>query len=206
MLASWKSQHRSSTDPALRQSLPYFVQMLPFHLYSVLRNKIDRKNNEILYEMEEWRDIVGYEKLYQVSSHGNVRSLPKRTSKGRILKPSITHNGYYRICLSKDNTKKNRFVHCLVADAFLQNPDNKPQIDHINRNKLDNTISNLRWANASENGLNREFQLGESGHKHIKVRSGNYRVEFKRINDYVSATFTKLEDALSFRDNFLASH
>lgn len=109
---------------------------------------------------EIWKDIEGYEGLYQVSNLGRVKNLEryvnsrsgKRKSKEKILKQS--RNRYMYVVLSK-NSKRNCFtVHRLVAKAFLPNPNNLPQIDHINTDKTDNRVENLRWVTHSENMKN----------------------------------------------------
>lgn len=109
-------------------------------------------------ELEVWKPIQGYEGLYEVSNMGRVKSLPKmcgyRKSKERIIKPFINNYGYKLISLCKNNKQKHFQVHRLVANAFIPNPHNKPQVDHINRNKQDNNCNNLRWVTASENGCN----------------------------------------------------
>ena len=98
--------------------------------------------------MEEiWRDIEGYEGLYQVSSFGRV----KRVTTGRILKGSKDTDGYLRITLSKNGVKSNHKIHRLVAQAFIPNTENKSQVNHIDENKTNNMISNLTWMTAKEN-------------------------------------------------------
>lgn len=102
---------------------------------------------------EEWRDVVGYEGLYIVSNYGEVKSLGN--DKGRREKTMKTHvcrNGYEKLDLSKKGqpTKK-VYVHRLVAMAFIPNPHNKPQVNHINCDKLDNKQENLEWVTRSEN-------------------------------------------------------
>lgn len=106
--------------------------------------------------MEIWRDIPGYEGLYMVSNYGNVKSLKRPTRHGTftynevILKPAIKR-GYCVVFLYK-NKKVNYFqVSRLVAIAFIPNPENKPYVDHIDTNKLNNKVENLRWVTASEN-------------------------------------------------------
>lgn len=99
--------------------------------------------------MEEWKDIEGYEGLYQVSNEGRVRSL--RTNK--IMKLMIWH-GYAYVNFTINNVVNHKSVHRLVAEAFIQNPENKPNVDHINTIKTDNRVENLRWVTQSENNRN----------------------------------------------------
>ena len=100
--------------------------------------------------MEEYKIIKGYEN-YSVSNFGNV----KNNKTDRILKPKFDKDGYKRLQLSKEGIKKDFMVHRLVCNAFLENPDNKPLVDHIDCNKQNNNISNLRWATNSENQRNK---------------------------------------------------
>jgi hypothetical protein len=112
--------------------------------------------------MEEvWRDIVGYERLYQVSNWGRVKSLPRNGTikEERILKPRVTKNGYLYVHFRNGNISKYVKIHRLVAEAFIPNPENKPQVNHINGNKLDNRVDNLEWNTASENTMH-AFKLG----------------------------------------------
>lgn len=104
-------------------------------------------------ESEVWKDVKGYEGLYQVSSFGRVKSLKKSTS-GRVLKPIITRYGYLVLSLCKSGEMTIKRIHRLVAQAFIPNPENKPQVDHINTVRTDNRVENLKWATRSENQNN----------------------------------------------------
>ena len=109
---------------------------------------------------EVWRDVKGYEGLYQVSSDGRVKSLERtfidkigreRYVKERILKPAFNGRGYLFVNLYAGGKPKMHKVHRLVCQSFHDNPDNKPQVNHINEIKTDNRSSNLEWATAREN-------------------------------------------------------
>lgn len=95
---------------------------------------------------EIWKDIDGYEGLYQVSNLGRVKS-----SKHDIILKTYSNRGYHQVQLSKNNIKSNKTIHRLVAQAFIPNPDNKPQVNHIDEDKTNNKVSNLEWVTAKEN-------------------------------------------------------
>ena len=97
--------------------------------------------------MEEiWKDIEGYEGLYQVSNMGRVRSLRKNI----ILRQGITR-GYKRVILSTNDIPKHYYIHRLVATAFISNPDNLPQVNHKDENKTNNCVDNLEWCTPKYN-------------------------------------------------------
>ena len=101
--------------------------------------------------IEIWKPIVGYEGLYEVSSLGNVRSLNyNHTNKPKLLKQDLCKNNNLRVTLY-NRTKKRFLVHRVVAEAFIPNPYNKPEIDHINTIRTDNRVENLRWVTHTEN-------------------------------------------------------
>lgn len=92
--------------------------------------------------MEEiWKDIEGYEGLYQVSNMGRVKSVRKNI----ILKNKIESNGYERVHLYKNKGYKHFLIHRLVANAFIPNTDNLPQVNHKDENKANNRVDNLEW-------------------------------------------------------------
>ena len=124
--------------------------------------------------MEEvWKDIAGYEGIYQVSNQGRIRSLDRlskahnnhgtmcRTKiRGRIMRGTPDQDGYLDVCLYNDVRKPKYFrVHRLVAEAFIPNPDKLPQVDHINCIKDDNRVENLAWVTCKEN-INRAWKAG----------------------------------------------
>lgn len=108
---------------------------------------------------EIWKDVVGYEGLYQVSNTGKVKSLDryekcgnfKRFRKGKIMKLSIDIYGYTKIQLCKKGKSKWFQIHRLVAEAFTQNPNNYPCVNHKNEIKDDNRVENLEWCTVKYN-------------------------------------------------------
>lgn len=116
-------------------------------------------------EIEIWKDVLGYEGLYQVSNLGRVKSLSRKVKFGWsyritpsvIVNPSLRKRksefeiGYYVVGLHKDGKTKYIYIHRLVALHFIPNTDNKPQIDHIDGDTSNNKASNLRWCTAKEN-------------------------------------------------------
>jgi hypothetical protein len=120
-----------------------------------------KKNIEVvsLMEGEYWKDIPGLGGLYQASNMGRIRSLDReikydyrtRLFKGKILTPNQNRDGYMQIAMCINRKTKAFAVHRLVALTFLPKPDNKKEVNHINLNKLDNTIENLEWVTHKEN-------------------------------------------------------
>lgn len=108
---------------------------------------------------ELWRDIQGFEGLYQVSDQGKVRGLKR----GHLLRPNRKRAGYMQVALSRDGICKFIDVHRLVALTFLPNPEKKPQVNHKNGRKDDNRLCNLEWTTNSENQRHRFDVLGHSG-------------------------------------------
>jgi hypothetical protein len=98
-------------------------------------------------EKEIWRDIPGYEDFYQVSSFGKIKS--KRQNKIMSLKTDM--RGYKRIRLYNENGQKTYSVHRIVASTFIENPENKPEVNHKNKIKTDNRVLNLEWSTVAEN-------------------------------------------------------
>lgn len=138
---------------------------------------------------EEWRDVVGYEGLYQVSNLGRILCCEKVTTtnillRSKIKKCAIRKNGYLGTTLydASTNRRKQVSIHRLVAEAFIPNPDNKPCVDHIDTNRTNNTKENLRWCTYKENSNNKNTLKNQSiAQKKVSERDGRRK---KKISQY----------------------
>lgn len=120
---------------------------------------------------EEWRDIIGYEGLYKISNLGNVYSYKYN----RCLKPS--GDDYLHVSLSKNKKVRPHNIHRLVAQAFIPNPENKPQVNHIDGNKCNNKVGNLEWVTATENTIHAYNNLGKVANVTMAHDSNKVRCE-----------------------------
>lgn len=137
--------------------------------------------------VEEWRDVVGYEGLYQVSSTGKVMSLGvfQKQKQKRVLKLNNNH-GYLQVALVKDGKKKNKYIHRMVAEAFIPNSDlTKIQIDHIDGNPSNNRVDNLHWVTIKENQLNPISRDRQSKSKMGKPNKKIWKPIEQRLNGTV---------------------
>jgi hypothetical protein len=125
---------------------------------------------KVVIVKEVWLPVVGYEGLYEVSNLGNVMvssSNPSKVThfKGRNLRSTVTVYGYVQACLTKYGVEKSKRVHRLVAEAFLPNLDNKPYVNHIDANRLNNYVDNLEWCTNLEN-VRHSVKLNRHGRSH----------------------------------------
>lgn len=143
--------------------------------------------------VEIWKDIKGYDGLYQISNLGRVKSL-ERYRKGNggsltivketILKQSKNNKGYYRVELCKQGIRKPFSVHRLVADAFIENSHDKPEVNHIDEDKSNNNADNLEWCTSKEN-----INHGTHNQKSATTRGKDvqaYDSDGNLINEYPS--------------------
>ena len=132
--------------------------------------------------MEEiWCPIKGYEGFYGVSDQGRVRSL--KFGKERILKPIRNQQGYILVCLCKNREKKMCKIHRLVAQAFIPNPDNLPQVNHRDEDKTNNYVQNLEWCDSKYNNNygTRNQRISKTVLQYTK--SGAFVREWKSTHD-----------------------
>lgn len=171
---------------------------------------------------EIWKDINGYEGVYQVSNFGNVRSLDRIVNgshnntclkKGRILKPRINRDGYYTVVLCVNMKKKYVGIHRLVAETFIPNPENFPCVNHKDENKLNNFVyvnedgtidigkSYLEWCNTDYNNTYGTRLQRAASSKSIPIIQFN--LEGKILKEWKSAV--EVEKRLGFSKNSIRS-
>lgn len=143
--------------------------------------------------MENWKNVVGYEGYYEVSDLGNVRSVT-RVKKGKALKPIKRQHGYLAVQLWGKGGNSRGFrtfsVHRLVAEAFIPNSENKPEVNHKDENKANNRVENLEWVSRKENmnvgTLPNRFK-GRKSHRAKAIlqydKEGNLLGEFESASD-----------------------
>jgi len=143
---------------------------------------------------EEWRPVKDFPE-YQVSNLGRVK-------KGDYILAQRICNKHFVVNLCKDGVKTTKKVHRLIGDVFLANPQNKPTIDHINQDGLDNRLENLRWATHKEQANNRgafPLQGTNTGEPYITYNK-NYIVTIRKKG---RKSFKTLEEAVAFRDSLI---
>lgn len=161
--------------------------------------------------MEIWKDIEGYNGQYQVSNLGFV--FARKTyvkgfggtylKKPHVLKDACNGKGYRYVTISVNRRRKNHYVHVLVAKSFLPNPDNKPEVNHINGNKMDNRAENLEWVTHSENllhavktGLRKTGAQSSHARRVYSIKDG---IEFgcvKEVAELLNMNYGTLKDGL----------
>lgn len=134
---------------------------------------------------ETWKPVVGYEGLYEVSSEGRVRNVKT----GRILKPGNNGRGYLYVCLYKNGAVKNHCLHRLVAQAFIQNPNKLPEVNHKDEIRTNNNLDNLEWCTYKYNA--------NYGTRNEKIAKGNSKPiqQLDMKTRLIIATYPSLKEA-----------
>ena len=136
-------------------------------------------------EEEIWCPIKGYESIYEVSDKGRVKSV--KFGKERILKPRRTPQGYLLVCLCKNGEIKQCLVHRLIAQTFIPNPDNLPQVNHKDEDKENNSVQNLEWCDRKYNinyGTRTQRQAEKISKPVLQYeKSGEFVKEWKSTHD-----------------------
>ena len=163
---------------------------------------------------EVWKSIKGYEGLYQVSNMGRVKSLEriitkrnglKQSVQGRILKPIVGQDGYLLVNLYDSSGKRKSFyAHRLVCETFLDNPENKPCVNHIDENKTNNVASNLEWCTYKENN--------NYGTRNARIAKANVKNKSKPVGQYIRdgnlikiwQSINEVERQLGFRKSHIS--
>ena len=144
-----------------------------------------------------WKPVYGYEDSYLVSDTGEVRSRTRlirdknyvnRRLLEKPLKSRIDENGYVSVRLNKDNKSKTCFAHRVVAEAFIPNPGNLPEVNHKSGIKTDNTLSNLEWVSHSENAKH-AYRTGLN-----RNQKGNHTFAVGVIDNQIGQQFTTIKD------------
>jgi hypothetical protein len=150
--------------------------------------------------MEIWKDIVGYEGIYQVSNFGVVKRVKHFiTKKEFILKGINNGNNYLSVNLSKDGKKERIYIHRIVCIAFLENPDKKDEVNHIDGIRTNNNLTNLEWVTRSENHFHRYKVLKQKGVNYGKKGILNWRskpVNKLDLNNNIIETYPAVMEAM----------
>lgn len=171
---------------------------------------------------EVWKDIPGYEGWYQVSNLGRVRSLDRvieqwsryghtihRDIKGQFLTPTDNGYGYMIVGLATNQIRRNYYVHQLVAEAFIPNPEGKSEVNHKDYDKTNNAASNLEWVTRLENVHYSQHRMRKprnkcrptnTGEKYISMKNGKFRLNLGKVCD---KRFNTLDEAVAMREVFI---
>lgn len=146
-------------------------------------------------DSEVWKDVAGYEGLYKVSNKGNVYSVGRKDSRGnkcggRPLKPRYDQRGYFKVGLYKNGKMQNKLIHRLVAEAFIPNPNNHPEVNHRDETKINNELSNLEWCDKSYNA-----SYGTRGKRIAQAQSKKIRAVNIKTGEVL--TFGSVKEAVS---------
>lgn len=139
-------------------------------------------------EKEIWKPVKGYEGLYEVSNKGNIKSLNyNKTGNEKVLRPADNGRGYLYVVISKNGERKNMLIHRAVAEVFLENPYNLPQVNHRDEDKTNNSVENIEFCSCKYN-----LEYSKVSQKAVEVTSkpviqftkdGRFVSEYKNIRE-----------------------
>lgn len=161
----------------------------------IKRQSTKEKYNPIIEKDSIFKPIKGFENMYEISNYGIIKSVDRniickdgqiKPVKSRYIRPADNGNGYKFVHLWKDNTQHRYYVHRLVAETFLSNPDNLSEVNHIDNNKGNNNVNNLEWCNRLYN--ERQKSKHTSGYpakpiEQINANTNEIIAEFESISD-----------------------
>lgn len=161
--------------------------------------------------MEIWKDVKDYEGLYQVSNLGNIKSLDRvvklvsknqfnsfttlKAIKGKEISKVVNSKGYYQIALYKNGKMKNKLLHRLVLEAFIPNIENKPTVNHIDGNKLNDRLDNLEWATNKEQISHAINNLGFKSVISDKCRQKQIELHQRKVRRSDGSIFNSIKEA-----------
>ena len=156
--------------------------------------------------MEIWKDIKGYEGKYKVSNTGKILSINyKNSGKDLLLKTSYTKDGYLKVRLNYNGKDRTARVHRLVAETFIDNPDNKETVNHINGNKEDNNINNLEWSDRHEqlvHAYKNKLKIAQKGVENCNAALTEEQVrEIRKLYKYRSKEYNTITLARKYGVN-----
>ena len=157
--------------------------------------------------MEEWKTINDYESLYVINKNGDIKTTKRQGTNERILKPCVGKNGYKAVSLCKNGKQTTYTIHSLLGKHFLENKDkdNNIIIDHIDRNRLNNELSNLRWASYSLNSENKNCNgcISKTIERYKETIYTYYRVSYRKIKS--GKRFKTEEEAVIYLNELISN-
>ena len=167
---------------------------------------------------EIWKDVIGFEGLYEISNYGNLKSKDRivhylgknqfgtypatKLFKGKMITPVLNQHKYYQVALYKNGKSFNKLVHQLVAEAFIPNPENKPTVNHKDGNKINNKVENLEWATAKEQTYHSINVLGHKFYITQQCRDARkYKSQQKRVRKSDGKEFNSIKEASNGDEN-----
>jgi len=203
IIPEYEGLYEINQDGIVRKITTKRILSLKKNQYGLYKNSKQKyyTKSDLLYKtfgdetIKDFVEIPGFQN-YRINKNGEIYSLYKHI----IMKPRSDINGYMVIHLTQDKKVFTKKIHRLLGLIFIPNPENKPEIDHIDRNPTNNSLENLRWVSCVENCLNKVNNLENPNIRSTKYNT--YQVHITRNNiQYYSKTFKTLEDAIIWRDN-----